>query len=99
MIQAGEITLNTATHSAQVAGKSISLTAREFDLLYHFANAPGIVFKRRELLDKVWGYSHNGYLHTVNTHINRLRAKIEPDPANPRYINTVWGVGYKLNQL
>jgi len=96
VISVGDIILNPATHSVSVAGRAVSLTAREFELLKHFASAPGIVFKRKELLDKVWGYSHAGYLHTVNSHINRLRSKIEPDPANPQYISTVWGVGYKL---
>ncbi len=75
---------------------SVELTAREFDLLVHFARHPGRVFSRVQLLDAVWGYSHEGYEHTVNTHINRLRAKIEEDPSKPRHIQTVWGVGYKF---
>ncbi len=74
----------------------IELTAREFDLLWFFANNQGRVFRRTELLDAVWGYGHEGYEHTVNSHINRLRAKIEPDPANPQLLHTVWGVGYKF---
>ncbi|WP_420390138.1 winged helix-turn-helix domain-containing protein [Marinobacter sp.] len=72
------------------------LTAREFDLLWHFASHPGRVFSRVQLLDKVWGYNHEGYEHTVNTHINRLRGKIEQDPARPEFIETVWGVGYRF---
>ncbi len=91
-----DISINPATHAASIGGKPINLTAREFELLLHFARAPGQVFKRTDLLEKVWGYGHEGYLHTVNSHINRLRAKIEPDPAKPTYIQTVWGVGYKL---
>ena len=91
-----DIVLNTKAHSARVAQQEIQLTAKEFELLLFFARAPGQVFKRTELLEKVWGYGHDGYLHTVNSHINRLRSKIEPDPANPSYIQTVWGVGYKL---
>ncbi len=75
---------------------AVVLTAKEFDLLVHFARNPGKVYTRSELLDKVWGYGHEGYEHTVNSHINRLRAKIEADPANPRFIKTVWGVGYKF---
>ena len=75
----------------------MSLTAREFDLLLHFARHPGCVFSRAQLLDSVWGYGHDGYEHTVNSHINRLRAKIEHDPAHPELIVTVWGVGYKIN--
>jgi DNA-binding response OmpR family regulator len=79
-----------------VAGKEVKLTAKEFDLLFHFASRPGMVFTRSQLLDQVWGYAHEGYEHTVNSHINRLRAKIEPDPAAPRFIETVWGVGYRF---
>jgi len=81
----------------QVNGRPVDLTAKEFDLLLHFACHPGKVFTRSDLLDEVWGYGHGGYEHTVNSHINRLRAKIELDPANPRYIKTVWGVGYKFS--
>jgi DNA-binding response OmpR family regulator len=79
-----------------LAGESVDLTPREFDLLCFFASHPGKVFSRAELLDRVWGYRHSGYEHTVNTHINRVRAKIETDPADPRRIVTVWGRGYKL---
>src|SRR5882724_9653678 len=77
-------------------GATFELTAKEFDLLAFFASNPGRVFKRDQLLDKVWGYSHSGYEHTVNAHINRLRSKIEKDSANPRYILTVWSVGYRF---
>lgn len=77
----------------------IELTAREFDLLWFFANNQGRVFRRTELLDSVWGYGHEGYEHTVNSHINRLRAKIEPDPTNPQLLHTVWGVGYKFCEV
>ncbi|MFQ6024452.1 MAG: response regulator transcription factor [Acidiferrobacterales bacterium] len=79
-----------------VRGKTVELTAREFDLLLHFARHPGRVYSRAQLLDQVWGYGHDSYEHTVNSHINRLRAKIEQDPAHPEFILTVWGVGYKL---
>lgn len=74
----------------------IELTAREFDLLWFFSRHPGRVFNRSDLLDKVWGYGHEGYEHTVNSHINRLRAKIERNPSAPEYLLTVWGVGYKF---
>ena len=74
----------------------VDLTAKEFDLLVQFAAHPGRVYTRSELLDLVWGYGQDNYQHTVNSHINRLRAKIEHDPADPRYIQTVWGVGYKF---
>ena len=96
VITCNAIVLNPSSHTVFVSGKPVTLTAREFDLLAHFAKAPGQVFKRTGLLEKVWGYGHDGYLHTVNSHINRLRAKIEPDPGSPVYIQTVWGVGYKL---
>ena len=76
--------------------RELDLTAREFDLLWHFASHRGRVFSRAQLLDAVWGYNHDGYEHTVNTHITRLRNKIEPDPAEPRYVQTVWGVGYRF---
>ena len=77
-------------------GEPLALTAREFDLLLYFARRPGRVFSRSDLLDRVWGYGHDGYEHTVNSHINRLRAKLERNPRRPDYIKTVWGVGYKL---
>jgi DNA-binding response OmpR family regulator len=79
-----------------VQGLEVELTAREFDLLWHFVSHRGRVFSRAQLLDAVWGYNHEGYEHTVNTHINRLRNKIETDPAAPRYVQTVWGVGYRF---
>ena len=91
-----DIVLNPDAHSVSISGKPVQLTAKEFDLLLFFSKSPGQVFKRTELLEKVWGYAHDGYMHTVNSHLHRLRAKIEIDPANPEYIRTVWGVGYKL---
>jgi len=95
-ILAGELLIDVDRRHVTLAGRTIELTAKEFDLLAFFAANPGRVFNRGQLLDKVWGYSHSGYEHTVNSHINRLRAKIEADPANPRYILTVWSVGYKF---
>lgn len=82
--------------TVELDGNPVELTAKEFDLLAYFADHPGRVFTRAQLLDKVWGYSHSGYEHTVNSHINRLRAKIERDPNQPEFIQTVWGVGYKF---
>jgi two-component system OmpR family response regulator len=101
-LEAGALTLaglsiDPITREAQVNGKSIELTPREFDLLYYFASHPGKVFSRMDLLNAVWGYQHEGYEHTVNTHINRLRTKIEADPAQPTRILTVWGRGYKFD--
>lgn len=95
-VRAGTLTVDPLRREARVAGDLIDLTAKEFDLLYHFASHPERVFTRAQLLDAVWGYAHGGYEHTVNTHINRLRRKIEPDPASPQYILTVWGVGYRF---
>jgi len=96
VLTAGDLVINRARREARLAGEPVSLTAKEFDLLLHFASHPGQVFTRSQLLDSVWGYAHEGYEHTVNTHINRLRSKIEPDPATPRFILTVWGVGYRF---
>lgn len=96
-VRLGNLTIDSSTRSATVRGEAVELTAKEFDLLFHFASNPSRVFCRTELLDRVWGYGHDGYEHTVNSHINRLRAKIENDPAHPEIIVTVWGVGYKMN--
>jgi DNA-binding response OmpR family regulator len=95
-IHTGDMVINTEKRSVVLKGKAIDVTSKEFDLLLHFAQHPGRVYTRSQLLDKVWGYGHDGYEHTVNSHINRLRSKIEDDPAAPRYILTVWGVGYKF---
>ncbi|CAN7577959.1 response regulator transcription factor [Pseudorhodoferax sp. LjRoot39] len=95
-LEVGTVGLDPVSREVQVDGRPIELTPREFDLLHFFARHPGRVFSRLELLNKVWGYQHDGYEHTVNTHINRLRTKIEADPAQPRRILTVWGRGYRL---
>ncbi|TAH37926.1 MAG: response regulator transcription factor [Planctomycetota bacterium] len=92
----GGLTLDLGRREVRVHGKVVNLTAKEFDLMAHFAANPGRVYTRKELLDQVWGYRFDGYEHTVNSHINRLRSKIEDDPTRPRWILTVWGVGYKL---
>ena len=90
------LTIDPARRRVLLDGHEVYLTSREFDLLAHFASHPGLVYSRAQLLDLVWGYGHDGYEPTVNSHINRLRAKIERTPATPRYILTVWGVGYKF---
>ncbi|MEX8194247.1 winged helix-turn-helix domain-containing protein [Comamonas guangdongensis] len=92
----GGLSIDPIAREAQVDGQAVELTPREFDLLYFFARQPGKVFSRLDLLNQVWGYQHDGYEHTVNTHINRLRVKIERNPADPKRILTVWGRGYKL---
>jgi DNA-binding response OmpR family regulator len=96
IIHAGDLTIDPEKRKVNIKGEPIDFTAKEFDLLLHFAKHPGRVYTRSQLLDEVWGYGHDGYEHTVNSHINRLRAKIEENPAQPRYILTVWGVGYKF---
>ena len=80
----------------EVDGEPVEMTKKELELLVHLARHPGRVFSRQELLDDVWGLQFAGYGHTVNTHINRLRAKVEPDPSSPRFVQTVWGVGYRF---
>ncbi|MFH2090909.1 MAG: response regulator transcription factor [Pseudomonadota bacterium] len=94
-----DLTIIPEKRKVMIQTKQIDLTAKEYDLLYYFARHPGRVYNRSQLLDKVWGYGHDGYEHTVNSNINRLRAKIETNPAQPEYILTVWGVGYKFREV
>jgi DNA-binding response OmpR family regulator len=96
VLRNGELEIHPARRAVHVAGRALEFTALEFDLLLYFASHPGRVFSRAQLLDAVWGYSHEGYEHTVTTHINRLRAKVEQDPMQPRFILTVRGAGYKM---
>lgn len=95
-IEFEELRIDCASREVRLAGNPVALTAKEFDLLAHFARNPGRAFTRLQLLDAVWGTTFEGYEHTVNTHINRLRGKIEADPARPRYVLTVRGVGYRF---
>jgi DNA-binding response OmpR family regulator len=99
LIRAADLNIDPQRRTVNLSDRTIDLTAKEFDLLLHFAQHAGRVFTRSQLLDEVWGYSHDGYEHTVNSHINRLRAKIEANPAQPCYILTVWGVGYKFAEF
>jgi len=92
----GELKIDPQRREVEVGGIPVELTAKEFDLLVHFARHPGRVFSRAMLLQQVWDYAFDGYEHTVNTHINRLRQKVEPEPSKPRWVTTVWGVGYKF---
>lgn len=96
VIRAADLSIDPERRKVTVRGKPVHLTAREFSLLAEFARHPGKVYTRAQLLDKVWGYSYQGYEHTVNSHINRLREKIERNPASPGYILTVRGVGYRF---
>ncbi|MDZ4699679.1 MAG: response regulator transcription factor [Rhodothermales bacterium] len=92
----GDLTVDVDKRKVTLRGEALELTAKEFELLLLFARNPGRAYSRQELLDLVWGYQYSGYSHTVNTHINRLRNKIEADPADPRFIQTVWGHGYRF---
>lgn len=96
LITAHGLTIDPLARTVLLHGEAVDLTPREFDLLYFFARHPGEVFSRLALLEQVWGYQHEGYEHTVNTHINRLRVKIEKDAAEPEVIRTVWGKGYRF---
>ncbi|HKS56475.1 MAG TPA: response regulator transcription factor [Steroidobacteraceae bacterium] len=91
------LSIDPRSREVCIRGQPVQLTHKEFDLLLHFARNPGRVYTRAQLLDAVWGYSHEGYEHAVNCHVNRLRAKIERDQAKPDLLQTVWGVGYKFN--
>ena len=98
-VRNGDLEILPAKRQARFRGLAMDFTALEFDLLLHFASHPGQVFSRSQLLDAVWGYSHDGYEHTVTTHINRLRAKLEADPMRPELILTVRGAGYKMRDI
>ena len=93
----GAITLDADERAAWRDGQPVELTAKEFDLMELLLRSPGRVYSRENLLNLVWGYEYIGELRTVDVHIRRLREKLEPDPANPQYIMTKWGVGYYLN--
>jgi two-component system, OmpR family, alkaline phosphatase synthesis response regulator PhoP len=95
-IAIGSVAIDLEKRKVQIAGKEIELTATEFDLLAFLGTNPGRAYSREQLLTSVWGYTSSVYEHTVNTHINRLRTKIEKDPAKPEIIQTVWGVGYRF---
>ncbi len=96
VIRDGALTISPETRSVMRGDEEVELTSTEFDLLHFLASNPGRVFSREQLLQDVWDYSHVGDPSTVTVHVRRLRAKIEQDPARPKYIKTVWGVGYKF---
>ncbi|MFA6312281.1 MAG: response regulator transcription factor [Sterolibacterium sp.] len=96
-LMVADLSIDQVSREVLRDGKPIPLTEKEFDLICVFANNPGRVFSRSQLLDLVWGSGTGVYEGTVTSHINRLRARIEPDPANPSIIQTVWGVGYRLH--
>ena len=92
----GNLVIDPGKRKVSHKGDRVDLTAKEFDLLILLASNPGRSFTREQILLQVWNYNFSGYEHTVNTHINRLRAKIETDMAQPKYILTIWGVGYRF---
>jgi len=96
VIEYGELFIDPTKRKALLGGAKLELTPKEFDLLFLFVSNPGKSYSREALLQKVWGHEFRGYEHTVNSHINRLRAKIEPDISKPTYILTTWGVGYRF---
>jgi DNA-binding response OmpR family regulator len=96
-IHVEDMLIDKNKHKVTLNGERVDLTPKEFDLLYLLAANPGKNYSRDRLLRLVWGYEFEGYEHTVNSHINRLRSKIEKDLSNPRYILTSWGIGYRFN--
>lgn len=96
-LMVANLSIDRLSRQVSSDGKKVPLTEKEFDLLCVFASNPGRVYSRSQLLDLVWGFGSGVYEGTVTSHINRLRARIEPDPANPTIIETVWGIGYRLH--
>ena len=96
-VRHGELRVSPRSRSVENAGRAIELTAKEFDLLYFLARNPGQVFSREQLLDQVWDYHFAGDVSTVTVNVRRIREKVETDPNRPRFIKTVWGVGYKFD--
>ncbi len=92
-----DLIIDPGKRKVTLNGDRLALTPKEYDLLYKLASNPGRSYSREELLNLVWGYEFSGYEHTVNSHINRLRSKIEADIANPEFILTTWGMGYRFN--
>jgi two-component system, OmpR family, alkaline phosphatase synthesis response regulator PhoP len=97
-ITTGSLKIEPSNKRVILNDKRIELTPKEFQLLYLLASHPGRTYTREQLLNLIWGDHYNGYDHTVNSHINRLRSKIEDDVSNPRYILTTWGMGYRFNE-
>jgi DNA-binding response OmpR family regulator len=93
----GRLRIDTEKREVSIGDRQVELTPKEFDLLKLFASNPGRVFPRKYLLEKIWDYSYEGYDRTIDSHINRLRAKIEDNPENPQMVLTVWGIGYKFS--
>lgn len=96
-IEYKDLIIDRKKRKVSVRDERVELTPKEFDLLYLLASNPGVTYDRKDLLNLVWSYDFEGYEHTVNSHINRLRSKIEADPNKPNYVLTTWGVGYRFN--
>lgn len=94
-----DLSIDKKKRKVTINGERIELTPKEFDLLYLLAANPGVTYDRKDLLNLVWSYDFEGYEHTVNSHINRLRSKVEKDPNKPEYVLTTWGVGYRFNDV
>lgn len=99
VITAGALTIDAAARTVAVHGKPVALTNKEFELLLFLARHPNQVFSREDLYELIWGLESMGDNITVAVHVNRLRDKLEDDPSNPQLIQTVWGVGYRLNMV
>jgi len=97
ILKYGRLEINPKAYNVYLAGKRVDLSAKEFEILSFLANHPQQVFTREQIFDHIWGYNQFGDINTVTVHIRKIREKIEPEPARPRYIKTVWGVGYKFD--
>jgi DNA-binding response OmpR family regulator len=96
VLRYGDLTINSMSREVAIRSRQVTLTGKEFDLLYFLASHPNQVFRREQLLNQVWDYTYYAEQSTVTVHIRRLRAKIESDPMKPKFIKTLWGVGYKF---
>ncbi len=96
VLQVGDVTLDRNTRRVTVDGREVNLTPSEFELLATLMGSPGRVFTRLDLLDRLQGDAYEGYERTIDVHIRNLRTKLEPDPRHPRYVETVYGVGYRF---
>lgn len=96
ILDLGPLKIDHGKRKVQVSGEPVQLTVKEYDLLFTLASRPGRTFSRRQLLDLVWDEDSDVYEHTVNSHVNRLRSKVEDNPNRPRLILTVWGIGYRF---
>jgi DNA-binding response OmpR family regulator len=96
ILEYGALLIDLGGRRVKLQGETVELTAKEFELLALLARHPRQAFGREQLLDRIWGYQYEGYSHTVNSHIGRLRSKIEPNPSQPRFVRTVWGYGYRF---